>query len=135
MPEWIQLVIMGVGMELTRIAGVYSCAGPVAVVALKTAKAETKRLDAENSRLQRPTVVRHDTRWSMTKKADGAVTLVLVEYLHATAEIGGRYASVRAQLPEAIGNQLWAAVHEQRDTLIEKTLAEGTRVLDLEKGL
>lgn len=135
MPEWIQLVLMGMGLELARIAGVYDRAGPVAKHVAAFLPTAMKRLKEEKARLQPPAVVRHETRWSMTKQANGAVILVLEEYLHATSEGGGRYAEVRAQMPEPVGTQLWTAVQEQRDTLVEKTLAEGTRVLDLEAGL
>lgn len=135
MPEWLHLVLMGLSMELARIAGVYDRAGPVAKHVAACLPTAMKRLETEKARLQRPAVVRHETRWSMEKKPDGAVVLLLEEYLHATTDGGGRYATVRAQLPEAVGNQLWEAVQEQRDKIVEQTLAEGTRVFDLEKGL
>lgn len=98
-------------------------------------RTEKKRLEAERVRLQRPAFVRHETRWSISRTDTGRVALVLEEYVHTTAEGGGRYASTRSLLPEPVGSELWSAVMEQRDTLVEKTLAEGTRVFDLEKGL
>lgn len=135
MPEWIQLVLLGVGMELARIAGVYDRAGPVARVVGGLLKMEKRRLEAERVRLQRPAFVRHETRWKISRTDTGRVALILEEYVHTTAESGGRLASTRALLPEPTGSELWSAVMEQRDTLVEKTLAEGTRVFDLEKGL
>lgn len=128
-------MLMGVCMELATVAGVYSSAGPVARVVGGMLKTEKKRLDAERVRLQSPAFVRHETRWSISRTETGRVALVLEEYIHTTAEGGGRYASTRSLLPESVGSEIWSAVMEQRDTLVEKTLTEGTRVFDLEKGL
>lgn len=131
----VSLVAMAVCMEAMRWAAYMERLLPIQREAIRAAEARVKRAEVALERSKRPIVARHETRWSMERAGNGRVVIVLEEYLHSTAEGGGRYAETRAQLQEPVGTQLWNAVHEQRDTLVEKTLAEGTRVADLEEGL
>lgn len=131
----IALVLMHVSMESARWVALLERLNPLMREVARILAAQKKKLEVERERLSRPVISRHETRWSITRTETGRVALVLEEYLHTTAEGGGRYATTRALLPEPTGTHLLDAVREQRDTLVEKTLAEGTRIIDLEKGL
>lgn len=126
---------MALCMEAMRWAAYMERLSPLQREAMRAAEAQVKRAEVALERFKRPIVARHETRWHISRTGTGRVALVLEEYVHTTAEGGGRYASTRSLLPEPVGSELWSAVMEQRDALVEKTLAEGTRVFDLEKGL
>lgn len=65
----------------------------------------------------------------MQRNAEGRVVLVLDEnFRYGEEPDGGRFARTSITLAEPLGRDIWAAIHEQRDTVIEKSLEDGARV-------
>ena len=79
------------------------------------------------------TPVRLDRSWEVQRNAEGRVVLHLDEnFRYGEEPDGGKFARTSITLAEPLGRDTWAAIHEQRDTVIEKVLADGARVASVE---
>lgn len=79
------------------------------------------------------TPVRLDRSWEVHRNAEGRVVLILDEnFRYGEEPDGGRFARTSITLAEPLGRDIWAAIREQRDTVIEKALSDGARVASVD---
>lgn len=87
----------------------------------------------ERWRARRLVPVRVTRDWKLGRLKDGRVTLELEENFRFRGDGDGRYwqSTITFQGAE-FGEQVWSHVREQRETVVESSLAEGARVAGIE---